>query len=80
MTLTVELASKPEQPAVPRTVYVIVADPAPIAKTSPVTEFTVATKASDVVQVPPATVDDAVVELPEHKVASTIEAVPGSEA
>ena len=80
MTLTVELASKPKQPAIPRTVYVIVAVPAPIAKTSPVTEFTVATKASDVVQVPPVAVDDAVVELPEHNAASKTDATPASAA
>jgi hypothetical protein len=77
---TVDVASDPEHPSVPRTVYVIVEVPPSNALTTPVEELTVATDISDEVQVPPATVEDTVVEVPEHKVASKAEAVPASAA
>ena len=75
---TVEVASPHGE--IPRTVYVIVAVPAPTAKISPVNAFTVATVASDVVHVPPVTVDEALVELPEQRVEDTTLAVPASAA
>ena len=80
MIKTVDVASEPKHPAVPRTVYVIVDVPPAKASTNSVKELTVATSGSDEDQVPPGTVDDTVVEVPEHKLASKAEAVPASGA
>ena len=77
---TVEVASEPKHPSVPKTVYVIVEVPPSNALTTPVKGSTVATNGLDEVQVPPATVEDTVVEVPEHNVESKAVEIPASAA
>ncbi len=75
-TSTVDVASVPRHPATPNTVYVKVAVPAPIPVTKPVFKSTVATVTSELVHVPPASVELAVVVEPSQILASVILAVP----
>ncbi len=77
---TVEVASDPKHPAVPKTVYVIVEVPPDKAFTNPEFKPTVATDISDEVQVPPVIVEDTVVEVPEHRLASKAAEIPASAA
>ena len=70
------MASVPIQPAVPETVYVIIAVPALIAFTKPEEALTVAKALFELDQDPPEIVELTVVEVPEHKVASPADNVP----
>ena len=60
--------------------YVIVAVPPDKAFTNPEFTSTVATDISDVLQVPPPTVDVTVVDVPEHNVESKAVEIPASAA